>query len=176
MDESKIAVRYAKALFESAVDRKMSEKVMHDLFIINEILQFDDFQFLMQNPVVKTSEKIKILSRILKNRINELTLNFITIIIQNKREYYLDRIIRHFQFLYKSYKGIKSAELIVPVKIDKESINKFKGILTEICKCEIELSTKINPDIIGGFVLKIEDEQFDASVTSALRKMKESLV
>jgi F-type H+-transporting ATPase subunit delta len=176
MNDSKISVRYAKALFQSSRDIGITGKVMRDLEYIAGIIQTEDFKCLMRNPVIKTSKKKNIVINIIKENVEKLTFNFITLIIQHKREDYLDRIIRYFNILYKENEGIKSAEIIVPVKVDKDILDKFRIILTDIFGAKIDLTQKVKPGIIGGFILKVEDEQLDASVSTALSKMKESLI
>ncbi len=175
MNDSKISVRYTKALFSCANEAGIADNVMRDLTCIAEIVRTDDFKYLMQNPVIKTSEKKNIINKLFTAKIEELSLKFIILVIQNKRESYLERIIRNYHGLYRAHKGIISAELIVPVKVDKEIINRFHNILRDFFKAEIEFSEKVKPGILGGFILKIDDEQYDASVSSSIAKMKETL-
>ena len=175
MDDSKIPVRYAKALFNSALETGIADKVMHDLAYIAELLKDEDYKYMLGSPVVRISVKYEITKKIFKNKVEDLTLDFINLILKNKREEFLDRIIRIFHKLYKTHKGIKSAEIIVPVKVGKDFHKKFHKILCEVFECEIELFERVKPAIIGGFILKVEDQQIDASVSTALRKMKELL-
>ena len=175
MNDSKISVRYAKALFKSALEKGIADRVIQDLNYISEIVQTDDFKYLMKNPVIKTSEKIDAVSKLFKEKIHEFSLRFFILILRQKRESYLERIIRNIQSFYRSHKGILSVQLIVPVKVDKETKNRFFNILSDSFKTEIELTEKVKPGIVGGFILRIEDEQLDNSVTTALSKMKESL-
>lgn len=176
MNESKISVRYSKALFVSAVENNIIDKVMNDLKYIADIFRNEDLTNLMGSPVVKTKIKKDAVIEIFKNTVEELTLNFLILIIQNKREEYLPRIMNNFQLLYKAHKGLKSAEIIVSDKIEKEMKIKFHKFLCEAFDSDIEITEKIKPEIIGGFILKVGDLQIDASISTSLRKLKESLL
>ena len=72
--------------------------------------------------------------------------------------------------------GIRNAELTVSREVDKDFIIKFKEILKKIYNSEIELEEKVKPEIIGGFILEVEDEQYDASVSSGLAKIRKKLL
>ncbi len=105
-----------------------------------------------------------------------LTYDFLNLILQNKREAFLEAIIRNFSATYRNQKGIKKAEIIVASRISKSIRDEFVGILEKTFHSGIELEEILMPSIIGGFILKVEDEQYDASVTSSLAKMRKKLL
>lgn len=176
MNESQIGVRYSKALFAAALEDNITDKVMDDLKYISEIFKDKDMTYFMESPVIKPSIKKKTIIKIFKDRVDNLTLNFLTLILQNKRENNLNRIIYNFQKMYKAYRGLKSAEIIVTENIGEETKVKFREFLKTVFNSEIEINEKIQEDIIGGFILQVEDLQIDASIKTSLRKIKESLL
>jgi F-type H+-transporting ATPase subunit delta len=176
MNQSKISVRYAKALFMAALDAKNLKKVMEDVDFFMKVHKEGRFREMLESPVVKPSDKKKVVNELFSERISKLSLDFFTLLLANKRETYIPDIARNFKVLFKRNMGIRSAELTVSRKVDKEFIEKFKDILKKTYHSEIELEEKVKPEIIGGFILKVEDEQFDASVSSGLAKIRKKLL
>jgi F-type H+-transporting ATPase subunit delta len=176
MNQSKISVRYAKALFMTAHDAKILNEVMEDINFFMQVHKFGRLREMLESPVVKSSDKKRVVNELFSKKISKLSMDFFNLLITNKRESYLPLIALNFKGLYKRNIGIRSAELTVSEKIDEEFIIKFKEILKKTFKSEIELEEKVNPQIIGGFILKVDDEQFDASVSSELAKIRKKLL
>ena len=176
MNESKISVRYAKALFLSALEEKSLDIVIKDVTLLKEAFASPGFVDMLHSPVIKTSEKKNLVNVVYADNISALSLSFLNLVFSNSREAYLDGILRNFVGLYRKHNGIKNAELVVSSEVSEEYKMKFLKLLEEVFKQKIELTSKTNPDIIGGFILKVDDEQFDASVSSALSRIKKNLL
>jgi len=176
MNDSKISVRYAKALFQAAEEAKVLPQVMQDIDLIMKVYNLADFRAVIDSPVVKTSDKKKVSDALFFGKVSALSMSFIELILANKRESYLSHIARNFKTLYKKSQGILSAELVVSESIDKSQAETFRNILKKAFNSEIEMVEHINPDILGGFILRVEDEQYDASVSSELAKIKRQLL
>lgn len=176
MNDSKISVRYAKALFLTALEEKNLDAVIKDVDLINTSFKVAGFREMLESPIVKTSEKKSLAIRVYEKNVSGLMMNFLDMIIHNKREIYLEGILRNFTRLYRQHKGIKNAELTVPFEVTSEYRQKFLDLLEKVFESKMKLNDKINPDIIGGFILKVDDEQFDASISSSLSRMKKNLL
>ena len=176
MNQSKISVRYAKAIFMAALETKNLKRVMEDINFFMKVHKEGRFREMLESPVVKPSDKKKVVNELFSERISNLSLDFFNLLLANKREVYIPDIARNFKALYKRSIGIRNAELTVPEKVDQEFITRFKEILKKTYNSEIELDEKVKPEIIGGFILKVEDEQFDASVSSELVKIRKKLL
>lgn len=176
MNDSKISVRYAKALFQASKEEKKMVEVNKDMTLLSTSLKVPDFGRILESPVIKTSEKIDLIQKVFSKNIQVLSMDFLLLILKNKRESHIPGMIRNYKRLFKDDQGIKSAELIVPAKVTEEHKTKFKELLAKVYNSEIEFTDKTNPDLIGGFILKVEDEQFDASVSTSLSKIKKNLL
>jgi F-type H+-transporting ATPase subunit delta len=176
MNDSKISVRYAKALFQAAEEAKVLPQVMQDMDLIMKIYTLDDFRAVLESPIVKTSDKKKVTEKLFTGKISVLSTSFIDLLLTNKRESHLPNIARNFKSLYKKNQGILAAEIVVSEPIDKVQSEKFRILLKKTFNSEIELEQSVKPSIMGGFILRVEDEQFDASVTSGLAKIKKQLL
>lgn len=176
MNESKIVVRYAKALFEFAKDSSMLEQIKSDFDQISSLCKMEDFKTLLKNPTIKPSMKKKLIFDIIEKSASQGTLTFIDLLVQSRREIYLADISRSFINNYNNFKGIKQAVLVTASKIDKENRTKIISIAKKTFNTDIQLKENTNTKIIGGFVLTIEDQQFDASVISKLKKINLEMI
>lgn len=176
MNESKISVRYAKAFFLTAKEEKVLEEIAEDVKLLQASLKVPGFQEFLESPIIKTSEKKKLIDSVFEKEFNKLTYIFLTLILKNKREHYLRDILRNFIDLYKEEHGIKQAKLTVSSSVSNEYQQKFISLLEEAFNAKIELEQVIDKDLIGGFILKVEDQQFDASVKTQLKRVKKKLL
>lgn len=177
MNYSKIGVRYAKALLNVAIEKKLLEEVKNDLLFLDSLaVSVPEFNQVLSSPVVKPSEKQAIFSSALVKNTNELTLQFINLLVLHRRESRLRDIIRNFIDQYREYKGILSATLITPVVIDDSIRNKISALLKEKYEKNIELTPKVDSSIIGGFILQVADLQLDSSVQTHLKKVRQELI
>ena len=176
MNESKISVRYAKALFSSALEDQILEEVMEDIKLVQSSLEIKGFKEYLESPVIKTSSKSELVRKVFKERISGLSMNFFELLLSKNREDYLGSIIRNFISLYREEKGIKSASLKIPFQVSDKNRKKFISLLENTYKSKIEMEEKLDTELIGGFILTVEDEQFDASIKTGLAKIKKHLL
>lgn len=176
MNESIISVRYTKAIFKLAVEKNSLETVKADMEQVYAVMaESEALKSIFQNPVLKPSKKIDIIKQIFEG-FHPLSLSFIELLITNRREIYLQDITRNFLDKYRQHKGIEPAVLITAIKADNTILAKVDQLLHNGLKKEIELSNQVDDKIIGGFILRIGDNQYDASVRSGLDKIKRRLI
>lgn len=177
MDNSAIAVRYAKAFFATAKEKSLLDSLKTDIELVFSVCtESADFILLLESPIVKTSKKAQLISSIFKGKVNKLTLSFLMLITENKREIHIPGICRNFLGLTRKDQNIKSALLTTASEIDSKSIKKIEQLLGKELNATIELSTNIKPEIIGGLILRLDDKQYDASVATQLNKIKQKLL
>ncbi len=176
MNTSKISIRYAKALFELAKEKNLLEDIRKDLTLLKTFFKVKDFQDFIESPIITPSQKKEIFHTLLGDQVQEITLSFIDLLVENKREAYLELMILDFFKFYREHFGIKEVELTTAIELDEEEKAKFKEFLKKALNSEIELVTKLRKDIIGGFILRIEDKMLDMSVSSRLKQIKKQLI
>ncbi len=177
MDHSAIAVRYAKAFFATAKEKSLLDSLKTDIELVFSVCtESADFILLLESPIVKTSKKAQLISSIFKGKVNELTLSFLMLITENKREIHIPGICRNFLELTRKDQNIKSALLTTASEIDSKSIKKIEQLLGKELNATIELSTQIKTEIVGGLILRLDDIQYDASVATQLNKIKQKLL
>ena len=177
MDQSKVTVRYAKAFFSLAKEKNKLDTLKKDVELTFGLCKDSaEFRLLLESPVVKTSQKIKLIKAIFAKSVDAMTLNFLELVTTNKRESQLAGICRNFLSLYREEQGVKSAILTTAVELDPAIIKKIQEKLATELKARIELSKQVDEKLIGGFILRVDDQQLDASIASQLRKVKEKLL
>jgi F-type H+-transporting ATPase subunit delta len=177
MDENKISVRYAKALFGLASERKVLDEVKKDVDLIFQVSRtVPEFKMILGSPVIKTSVKAKIFKEIFVKQVNSITFSFLNLLLSNNRESFLEDISRNFVALYRKSIGFKSAVISSAFTLDDATLEQFRELIRDKFKTEVELICNVNLDLIGGFVLRVEDQQIDASVSSKLKGLKQELI
>jgi F-type H+-transporting ATPase subunit delta len=168
-----LAKRYAKALFDLSLENKIEEKVAADMRLVGSVLEENrELRRILANPVLHDDKKVKILYKIFESSLTELSLRFFSLLIRKRREVYLETICQAFEDIYLDFKNVVNAELTTAMgsddKIRKEVVEKLKAITSK----KIVLAENVDEEIIGGFVARLGDYQYDASVATQLRKLR----
>lgn len=175
MNDGKISVRYAKALFESALEKKLLDKVFQDMIYISEICKIPELKEFLASPIIIPSKKIDIMQKVLGNTVEKITFSLIGLAVKNGRESFLPAIARVFVHETKEYKGITESVLTTAIKIDTKVRQHIIDFISGRFKTKVELKEVVDKEIIGGFILRIEDHFIDASVRNKLRKIEKEL-
>ncbi|MCF8234823.1 MAG: ATP synthase F1 subunit delta [Bacteroidales bacterium] len=173
MRRSRIGTRYAKALFELALEKNILEQVKKDMeLVMKTISESKELKLFLKSPVIYPEKKSTIITAILKDHVNELSLKFVLLITKNRRETYIENIAQAFINQYKKYKNIITTILQTAVKINDDIHRQVIDLLKEQTKGEIDLIEEIKEDLIGGFVLKFDGYKYDASISKQLADLK----
>lgn len=175
--QSRVPVRYVKALYNLAEEKKCLQDVQEDMDSLFAICtQVNAFTYTLGSPIVKTSIKEKLVKDIFESKYNEVTYNFLRLLIKNKREEYLTDIARYFRDYYKQKKGILTATLTTAVKVDSGILRDITEVLKRTFNTEVEMSEITNKEILGGFILKLDDKRYNAAISHKLKKVKTALI
>jgi len=175
MNDSKISVRYSRALFLSALEKKILDKVNQDMIFISEICKIQETKEFIESPIIRPSKKTAIFHKMLEGNVEAITLSLIDLVVKNERESFLPAIARVFIHETMKYKGVTESVLTTAVKVNVKVKNQIIDFITEAFKTKVELEEKIDEEIIGGFILRVDDNYVDASVRHKLRKIKKEL-
>lgn len=173
MSEYRIASRYAKSLLDLADEKGVLEDVNKDMLMFSELASENrDLVLMLKSPVVAHDKKLAVLNKVFTGKVNELTLAIFQILTKKHREAYLPAIATEFHHQYNVRKGIEEATVTTTFALDAALRKEFEGIVAKISGKKVELTEKVDEDIIGGFVLKIGDRQIDDSLSSKLSALK----
>lgn len=176
MNNSKISVRYAKALFQVAVQQNVEDAVRNDVESLLECINtMPDFKLLLENPVVSDTKKVEIFNAIFAGKFQKLTTDFFGILIKNKREEFLKIICLDYLGFYTKSKNIKQVTVTSAVEVDDVAKQIEALIKSQDTNSTVELTSKLDPGIIGGLIIQIDDKVYDASIKSQLARIREKL-
>lgn len=172
-----VAERYAKSLMELADQANVTEAVRADMKSVHTLFKENrDFALMLNSPVIKTDKKVNVLNAILKGKISDLTLSFIVLMTNKKRETILEQIAVAFDEQYKLNKSIFTAVITSAKGLDSSTKQKVVDLIKSQTKGEVELKEMIDEKLIGGFVLTMGDKQIDKTVARQLSNMKKQLL
>ena len=172
MNNSRAAIRYAKAILDLAVDNKATDAVEKDMRTIKAtIAESADLKEMLASPVVKSELKMNSLKEIFKGS-NTITEGLINILVENKRVNLLNDVAEKFIILNEDLKGKGVAIVTTAIPLTPELEQKILSKVAELTGNKVSIENKIDESIIGGFVLRVGDLQYDASIANKLNSLK----
>jgi F-type H+-transporting ATPase subunit delta len=177
MSENKAASRYAKSLIDLSNERNSLEEIKNDMVLLAQVVdKSPELEAILKNPIVPLNKKAGILENLFVGKVNEVTSAFFKLMVNKGRSAILFDTAKAFIAQYNALKGIVTASVTSATELTAESRAEIEAIVkNEIGANQVVLNEKVNADLIGGFVLKVGDKQFDASIGSALNKLKKEL-
>ncbi len=169
---SRAAIRYAKAVLNLATDQNSAEAVNSDMKLIAKtIANTNELNLVLQNPVVKSSDKKAILAAVFKDT-NIITGNLIDTLISNKRLALLNAITKSFTNLYDQMRGTQVATVTTAVPLTADLKTKVLAKVKALTGKDAEVENIIDESILGGFILRVGDIQYNASIATKLNKLR----
>ena len=168
MKSTKSAIRYAKALLELSIENSNLDEVSSDMRrIVESSNETNDFKVFLSSPVIKSDKKIKVL-KVLFVGFEKLTSSFIDLITKNKREYLLVEIAEAYLYLLKKHQQIVPVSITSARKLEKETLNQILDKMKSHVEGDFEVTEEVDESLIGGFIVRMDDKQIDASVLTQL--------
>jgi F-type H+-transporting ATPase subunit delta len=173
MLDSIISERYAKSLFELALENGKLEQVRKDMDLMLDVcLNNRDFRHMLKSPVIRPDKKIAVMDAVFTGKFEELTRQFYKLLINKRREKYLENIAKQFIDKYKNYHNILVVEIRSAVPLSKDLREKIVAIIETRTKGTVELIEIVDKNMIGGFIVSDEGRRYDASLKTTIKKLK----
>lgn len=173
---NRVAKRYTTALFELAQEYEIIDKVEKDMEHIGKLIdESQDFRDFLSNPLIAESAKQKIFRELFANRVQKITFQFLELLTEKRRIAILPAVVQQFKEMLLEYRYILEGELISAVPLEDKQFESIKKHLENLLGQTVTLQTKIQPEIIGGFVVRIQDMVIDNSIRLQLNKLREKL-
>jgi len=177
MASSKAAERYAKSLYQLSTEKGLVEVVLNDILLFKKILlENRNLAQVLLSPIIHGSKKQAILDAVFAQNLNELTKAFFRLIVSKGREKQLAEIASAFISEDKKQKGIKDCSLVSASVLTPELRATLLAKAEGMAQGKVSVQEKIDPSIIGGYILTVNDLQFDESVKTKLTKLKDQLI
>jgi F-type H+-transporting ATPase subunit delta len=173
MSELQVASRYAKSLIDLAEEQNALEAIKVDIeSFITVMKQNVQLQAVLKNPIVGTDKKVAILEQIFGASLHKVVIGFFKLVITKGRSKILYPTAKEFINEYNQLKGIVHAVVTSASPLTEEQKSQIANLVIEATNAKIVLEAKVDPALIGGFVLKVGDRQVDTSIVSSLNKLK----
>jgi F-type H+-transporting ATPase subunit delta len=178
MVNPRLAARYAKSLLTLAIERNQLEEVYRDIRFLESVSKINrEFVVVLKSPVISPDKKVSILGAVTKGKIGELTESFIRLLIRKGRETNLHEITTAFIEQYKAFKQIHTVTLTTASPVSEEVKQEIvRKVQSETHLKNIELTTAVDEQLIGGFVLQIGDTLVDASIAYDLNVIRKQFL
>jgi F-type H+-transporting ATPase subunit delta len=170
MQDTLVAQRYAKALIDLAVERNQLEAVKADIDVIRQALT-PEFRMALLSPVITDQQKSQVFRAVFQKSLSPLSFSFFDLVFSKRREWILREIADEFFDRYRELKGIEIIEITTAVDISDELRNKIRDRFQHLPRFQnktVEIKSKVDPDILGGFIAQSHDILFDASIRNDL--------
>lgn len=178
MSVQRIAGRYAKSLLDLAQEQNKLDRILEDVTSFKNASDNRDFYLLLKSPIVNVTKKLSIVEALFADKYDELTMAFLRILINKRREPYLPEIADAFIANYKAIKHITSVKVTTAKPMTAAALKSLQAKLqaSDATDETVEIETATNANLIGGFVLEIGDKIYDASVSQKLEDLKRTLL
>jgi len=169
------AKRYAKALFDVAQEQNRIEIIHQDFknFLVL-VEQSSELRAFLSLPL--DYEREKIIVELLKERFSELFLNFLILVLKNRRFNLIEQILADYERQVDLLKNRISAVAITAIPLPKEKLANLTSEIASYLNADVRLENKVDPSIIGGIILRLDDRIYNASLAEQFKKLKFQLI
>ena len=172
MSQRTVARRYATALYEEADASGVLEAVDDDVLMLrNSIESNRELSRVFKSPVIPREKKDVLLRKLLEDRMENLTVNFLRLLVEKNRETLTEDVLDQYQSLRDEHRGIVDATVQVARPLVDDNREVLIEVLEEKIGKTIRLHVEEKPDLIGGLVIRIDDRVFDGSVRNQLNAL-----
>jgi F-type H+-transporting ATPase subunit delta len=177
MADFRVLHRYAVSLLETAVEKNNLEVTTTDIHLLVDTLkQNRRLELMLESPVIRPELKLKILKEIFDKKISKDSMNFIEFVVSKQRENLLQSIGNRFLELRDDHLGIANVFVTSTSEFTNEQKNVLQSRLEKILNKKVRLNFKIDLDMVGGFIAKVGDTLYDASIKHQLELLKKQFL
>ncbi|SET09474.1 ATP synthase F1 subunit delta [[Clostridium] polysaccharolyticum] len=173
-----VSKTYGQALFELALEENALEQILEEEAFVKEVFaDYGDLVTLLNHPKISKDEKIQVVENIFKGKISDTMLGFLVIVVTKERYDELEQIFQYLEEKVKEYKNIGVVSVTTAVELSEEQKARLTQRLLEVTSFkQLEFSYSVNPQIIGGMILRIGDRIVDSSIRTEIDQMAKSLL
>tara|TARA_R110000868_G_scaffold141177_1_gene357469 strand:+ start:20453 stop:20989 length:537 start_codon:yes stop_codon:yes gene_type:complete len=172
MAGARAAVRYAKAILSLASDKKMADAINIDMKLMARTISGNiELANMLNSAIIKSEEKKAVLLAVFP-KLNQISTSLFDVLITNKRINILNEVAVQYSILFDAYNGKEVAKVTTAIPMTKELESKVLAKVKELTNKEVALENIVDESILGGFILRVGDKQYNASISNKLSKLK----
>lgn len=178
MNDGLIPQRYAKALYKFADENNSTAKVYDEMKeVISSFENNPELQKVVSNPYISKEDKSELLISAAGKDVEEGYRSFVKLILESGREEYAFRMALAYRQIYRKANNISQVEIITATELGEVELSKLRGLVQKSCvNRTLEFKYKVNPALIGGFVINLDSERLDASLSNEIEKLRLNLL
>lgn len=170
---SEIAEPYAQALMSLAQSNNLTDQIGDDISSLLALLSASpEFNNCLQNPIIKRDTKKAIIGQALGEQVHPYVLNFLYVLVDRGRILFLDSICKQFQVLLRQLNQSVLAEVTTAVELNEEQCDRIRQKVLNLTGArQVDLDVRLDPDLIGGVIIKVGSQVIDASLRGQIRRI-----
>lgn len=173
MNEGKISIRYARALYAMAIETKTEKAIYDQIFMLsNAYFHMPALKEALSNPIYTKEQKLNLLNTASGPNTPKPLEQFFKFVLDKGREEYMLFMCMSFQDIFRKEQRMVIGELISAVPLDDKIIARIKKYVMEKYNQSLELTVKIDPTLIGGFIIEVNNQKMDASIKAELKRIQ----
>ncbi len=174
MSEITVATRYAKALIDLAQENNSLEATYADMVAFEQLVDDNPvLEAILKNPIIPLDKKKGIVREILKSKLSKVSSSFLDIVINKGRSAILFETSKQFVKQYNKIKGIITAHVTSAVSMSENAKQEIVSLVKKDFGAKrVVIEEKVKANLIGGFILRVGDRQFDGSISHGLDKLR----
>lgn len=179
MEAGAISMRYGKALFNFALERKVEAEVYNDAFTLSQsLLKKPRLKEVLVSPILSKKDKKGLIITAAggDGMVTDEFKRFVDLVLQERREGYIQFMVMMYIDLYRKHCHISTATLITATPVSKVIEERVINASSHLLKTKMELKSVVDPSIEGGFIFDINDYRLDASIATQLKRVKKQFI
>lgn len=170
---TEIAEPYAQALMSVAQSNNLTDQIGEDVqSLLTLTKESDDLRILLDSPIIEASKKKAVLRQVVGDQIHPFTLNILLLLVDRGRIMLLSEVCKQYQELLRQLKQAVLAEVTSAIELNDEQKEAIKQkVIATTQAQQVELQTSVDPDLLGGVVIKVGSQVIDASLRGQLRRI-----
>ncbi len=170
---SRIANRYAKSLLDLCVERNEVDVVAQNMSELHATIRGShELELMLSSPVIKGDLKWKVVVALFEKSMADITMKFIHLMIEKGRESFLKDVSKSFTELVRAHRNQVLAEVVTASPMNETSRQTILAAAQSLTTAQIEITERVDPSLIGGFVVRVADQQLDASIAQKIKQLK----
>ena len=172
------ASRYSLALYELAEENGYVQEIEDQSSALIKLFdESKDFKLIVKNPTSKKEDQINVINKISEHcNFNILLKKFLCFLIEKRRLFFLQSILRNFMDTCSKKRGEVKAKLVAAKQLNNDEVNKIKNELSKDFTNKIKLDYKYDPSLIGGLIIQVGSVMIDTSIKSKLRQLENKMI
>ncbi len=169
------AKRYARALFEITQEKNISIEILKEFkTFLGLLIASPELQFVLGHP--NESQRDKIFGKIFQQKLSPIFLNFLRLVLKNKRYLILSQIFEDFQRQYEASCRRSLVKITTAFPLEGAELEAFRLEISQLLASDVMIENKVSPEILGGLILSVDDRVLNASFLEHFKNMKSHLI